>query len=126
MLVLYSPLIGTGERPCKQVLWPRSSLRARTKRLEMRQEPLLGLGRAPGHQVVLPDRIGQAGVAAEQALGLGLGEACKFGCLKIGGATVGFLDLPLDVRRQLRRQAEADVDSGEQPPFHCLVVAAEY
>src|SRR6516162_7475407 len=85
MMVLYSPLMGTGERPCKQVPTSRSSLRAWTKRLETRKEPLLGLGRAPWHQIVLPDRIGQAGVAAEQALGLGLGKAGKFGCLKIGG-----------------------------------------
>ena len=61
--------------------------------LEPRQEPLLGLGRAPGRQIILPGRQGQAGIAAEQAFRLGFRKARKFGRLEIGRAPVGGLDL---------------------------------
>src|SRR6185437_2301514 len=45
------------------------------QRREPLQEPLLCLGRGPGRQIVCLHGSRQAGIAAEQPLGLGLGEA---------------------------------------------------
>src|SRR5690242_10100301 len=86
---------------------------ARHQRLEPRQEPLLRFGSAPGGQIVLPDGIGQAGVAAEQAPRLALGKAGQRGGFEKGGTAIGGLDLLLDLSGKHRRQSEADVDGGE-------------
>src|SRR3954467_10483155 len=105
---------------------PLSTLRRRGHRFEPRQETLLGLGGAPGREIVPSRRLGQAGIAPEQALGLGFREAGELGRLEKGGSTVGRLDLPRDLLGQYRRQSEPDMDRGQQAFLDHLVVASEY
>src|SRR6266576_6383494 len=56
---------------------PNNGWHSRVHRLEPRQKLLLGLGGAPGRQVILPGRRGQARVAAEQPFRLGFRKARK-------------------------------------------------
>ncbi|MGY3360984.1 hypothetical protein ACVWZK_007647 [Bradyrhizobium sp. GM0.4] len=86
------------------------------------QKLLLGPGSRPGGEIVAPDAVGQAGILAEQALGLALAEAGKRRCLQIGRAAIGGLDRQRDLVRQYRRQAKADVNRAEQTFLDRLVM----
>src|SRR5260370_36277044 len=103
-------------------LWPA----LRSQRLEPRQEPLLGLGRAPGRQVILPGRRGQTGITPEETLCFGLRKTCKLCRLQISRGPIGILDLPIDLVRKHRRQSEADMNRRQQPLLSALLVSTKH
>ena len=78
--------------------------------LEPRQESLLGLGRRPRREIILLNRPGQAGIAAEQAFRLGLRKTRKLGRLQVGRTPIGIFYPAFDLRYQHRGEPEADVD----------------
>jgi hypothetical protein len=74
----------------------------------------------------LPGLFRQSRILAEQPLGFRLRKPRQPRRLEIGGALVGGLDLLCQFLRQHRRQAEADVDGGEQAVLDHLVGAADH
>src|SRR6185437_11635718 len=82
--------------------------------------------RRPGGQVVAFDGGRELRRWTEESSCLGALKSCKPRRLKIGRAAVGRLDQFGQAFRQLRRQAKADVDGGEQTAFDRLEAVADH
>ncbi len=87
---------------------------------------LFGHLRGPGREIVALDGGREFGRRPEELAGLRAGKTGEPRRFEIGGGAIGGLDQGRKLARQHRRQAEAQMDGGEQPRLDRLVGVADH